>query len=47
MAIVMSASFILLILALVFSIIAAAGIPIGRINPIGAALACYFASLLV
>lgn len=38
---------ILLILALAFAICAAVGIPLGRINSIGAALACYFASLLI
>lgn len=38
---------ILIILALVFAICAAAGVPVGRINLIGAALACFFASLLV
>jgi hypothetical protein len=42
----MSLDFLLILAALIFSIIASFGIPI-RINAIGAALACYFASLLV
>lgn len=43
----LSVHLILVILALVFAICAAAGISVGRINLIGAALACFFASLLV
>lgn len=42
----LSLNLLLIIFALIFSIIATLGIPI-RINPIGAALSCYFASLLV
>lgn len=43
----MSIGFILLVIALVFAILAAIGVPVGRLNLIGAALACYFASLMV
>lgn len=38
---------IFLVAALVLAIVAAAGVPAGRINLIAASLACYFASLLV
>lgn len=42
----LSLHLILIILALIFAIIATFGIPI-RVNATGAALSCFFASLLV
>jgi hypothetical protein len=38
---------IFLVAALVLAVIAAIGVPSGRVNLIAASLACYYASLLV
>ena len=43
----MSVDFILILLAVIFSALAMVGAAISRINLIGAALFCYFLSLLV
>lgn len=43
----MSTHLILLFLALILAICASIGIPIGRLNLLAAAFACFIASLLV